>query len=181
MLVSQADVWWQMVITRDRFFYPTLIQVMGSFSCSSLNTSFYIGKKTWKRLPENLEYTEMRHGDIILILQWRNRLMCGQPEAKVWPFFFYLFHGLVLVCEIELSHIGKNNENPNVVCEKRTSVFLSWVRNSYLTHVILPKLSREDCSLVVLKLTCMVAKWRQCLVNVMSSCDIASQHIQGLL
>ena len=50
-----------------------LSQIMDSFSCSPLNTSFYIGK-TWKRLPENPEYAEMRHGDIILTLglQWRN-------------------------------------------------------------------------------------------------------------
>ena len=34
------------------------------FFCSPLNTSFYIGK-TWKRLPEILEYAKMRHGDVI--------------------------------------------------------------------------------------------------------------------
>ena len=142
----------------------------------------YWKKTTWKRLPENLEYTEIWHVDMILTLQWRNGSTCGQPEAKVRLFIFYLSHGLVWVCEIELSHIGKNNGNPNLVCEKRTSGFLSWVRNSYLTHVILPRLSRQDCSLVVLKLKPMVVKWRQSLVTVMSSsCDIASQHIQGLL
>ena len=34
-------------------------------------------------------------------------------------FDFYLSHGLVRVsvCEIELSHIGKNNGNPDMVCE----------------------------------------------------------------
>ena len=30
--------------------------------------------------------------------------------------------------------------------------YLSWVRHSYLTHVILPRLSQLDCSLVVLEL-----------------------------
>ena len=63
----------------------------------------------------------------------------------------------------------------------RISDILSCVRNSYLTHVILPRLSWEDCSLVVLELTHMVVKWRQCLVKVKSSCDIASQRIQWLL
>ena len=35
----------------------------------------------------------------------------------------------------------------------RISGILACVRNSYLIHVILPRLSREDCSLVVLELT----------------------------
>ena len=29
---------------------------------------------------------------------------------------------LVQVCEIELSHIGKNNKNPDLVCEKNNSL-----------------------------------------------------------
>ena len=33
-------------------------------------------------------------------------------------FFFYLSQRLVRVCEIELSHMGKNNGNPDLVCEK---------------------------------------------------------------
>ena len=48
----------------------------GFFSCSPLNNSFYIGK-TWKRLPESPEYAEMRHGDIILTLQWCHGSACG--------------------------------------------------------------------------------------------------------
>ena len=35
----------------------------------------------------------------------------------------------------------------------RISDILSWVRNSYLTHVKLPRLSHMACSLVVLLLT----------------------------
>ena len=31
--------------------------------------------------------------------------------------FFYLSHKLVWVCEIELLHMGKNNGNPNQVCD----------------------------------------------------------------
>ena len=30
---------------------------------------------------------------------------------------FYLTQGLVRLCEIEISHIGKNNKNPNLVWE----------------------------------------------------------------
>ena len=30
---------------------------------------------------------------------------------------FYLLHGLERVCEIEISHMGKNNDNPDLVCK----------------------------------------------------------------
>ena len=36
---------------------------MDSFSYSLLSSAFYIGT-TWKKLPENLEFGEMLHGDI---------------------------------------------------------------------------------------------------------------------
>ena len=32
-----------------------------------------------KRLPVNLEFTEMRHGDVMVTLQRRHRSMCGNP------------------------------------------------------------------------------------------------------
>ena len=63
-------------------------------------------KKTWKRLPENFEYAEMRHGDVILTLQWRHGSKCGQRVADVrLIFFFYFSLGLVRVWV-------KNNGNP---------------------------------------------------------------------
>ena len=65
---------------------------MDSFSCWPLNTSCYIDK-TWTRLPENPEYAERRHGDIILTLQWYHGSTCG------CSFFFYLSHGMVWVCD----------------------------------------------------------------------------------
>ena len=40
----------------------------------------------------------------------------------------------------------------------KISDILSWDRKSYFTHVILPMLSREGCTLVVLELTHMVVK-----------------------
>ena len=46
-----------MVIPRDGFFYSTLTQIKDSFSCSPLNTAFYV----LKRLPEVPEYAEIRH------------------------------------------------------------------------------------------------------------------------
>ena len=36
--------------------------------------------------------------------------------ASVRLFVFYLSLGLVLVCEIEISHMGKNNGNSDLVC-----------------------------------------------------------------
>ena len=43
---------------------------------------------------------------------------CGRRAAV----HFYLSLGLVRVCEIESSHMGKNNGNPNLVCEKSRSL-----------------------------------------------------------
>ena len=65
----------------------------------------------------------------------------------------------------------------------RKYVILAWFINCNLTHVacIVPRLSGEACTLNVLKLTHMAVKNRHCLVRVMSSCDIASWCIQGLL
>ena len=39
--------------------------------------------------------------------------------ASMRLFVFYLCLGLVQVCEIEISHMGKNNGNPDLVCEKQ--------------------------------------------------------------
>ena len=45
---------------------PILTKLWILFSCSPLNTSFILEKLG---LPENPEYAEMRHGDVILTLQ----------------------------------------------------------------------------------------------------------------
>ena len=59
----------------------------------------------------------MRHGDVILTLQYTmtSRPMCGRRAVVR----FCLSHGLVRVhvCLIELSRFGKNNGNLNLVCE----------------------------------------------------------------
>ena len=60
------------------------------------------------------------------------------------------------------------------------SHILSQDRSSYLTHVVLPRLSREGWTSVVLELAYMVVKRRHCYEKVASSCEIASQHFQGL-
>ena len=74
---------------------------------------FYI-VKTWKRLPENPEYAEMRHGIHFTITMTPQ---IGVLPACGWS-FFYLSHGLVWVCEIELSHVNKHNGTPDLACEK---------------------------------------------------------------
>ena len=40
--------------------------------------------------------------------------MCGQVQL----FVFYFSHRLIRVYEIQLSHMGKNNGNSDLVCEK---------------------------------------------------------------
>ena len=69
-----------------------------------------------KRLPENPEFAEMRHGEVILTLQWRHGLLCGRRADDVRLFHFYLFLGLALVCEIKRIHhwcsVGTEKSQP---------------------------------------------------------------------
>ena len=100
----------------------------GLFFSLTIKYLFLYWKKTWKRLPENPGYAEMRHGDVILLLQWRHGSTCGQRVDYVRLFVFYLSLGLVRVCEIELSHMGKNSGNLDLVCEKKVIVcFISFL------------------------------------------------------
>ena len=57
-----------MVITRDGFFLAHPHMNNGFFSFSPLSSSFDIGKHE-KRLAENPEYSEIRHGDVSLSIQ----------------------------------------------------------------------------------------------------------------
>ena len=75
-------------------------RIMDNFSCSPLNTSFIL-EKSWKSLPENPEYAEMRHGDITF--KHYNDVR-DQRIASVRLFVFYLSLGLVWVCEINRIH-----------------------------------------------------------------------------
>ena len=87
----------------------------GFFFSLTIKYLFLYWKKTWKRLPENPEYAQMRHGDVILTLQWRHGSTCGQRADDVRLFVFYLSLGLVRVCEIIESIIGVQwgQKNPN--------------------------------------------------------------------
>ena len=61
-----------------------------------------------KILPENPEYADMRHGDVILIVQGRHGSTCSQCAADVRLFIsFYISHRLVRV-----------HGNPDLVCKK---------------------------------------------------------------
>ena len=56
--------------------------------------------------------------------------------------FFYLYLGLVQVCEIEISQMVKNNGNPDhLVCEKLIPLFLPMLDNSI--HIPVPALGKE--------------------------------------
>ena len=57
----------------------------GFFFLPPLNTSFILGK-TWQRLPENPEYAEMLHDDVILTLQF----VTDRCAASVRLFFFII-------------------------------------------------------------------------------------------
>ena len=67
-------------------------------------------KKSWNRWNA----TWWRH--FFFTLQCGYGSTCGR-RATV-RFFFNFSLGRVRVCEIELSHMGKNNGNPDLVCEK---------------------------------------------------------------
>ena len=58
------------------------------------------------------------------------------------------------------------------------STILYWDSKSYIIHVILPRLSREDCTLVVFK---FMQQSRHLHVKVTSLFHVTSQRIQELL
>ena len=60
----------------------------------------------------------------------------------------------------------------------RISDVLPWDRKSYLTHVILPRLSLEGCTMPALELTHMVVKLRYCYVTFVK---VVSQRISNFL
>ena len=87
---------------------------MDSFSCSPINTSLYI-IKTWQRLHENQWICWN-------VTWWCNFNTTIMSQIDVQLFVFYLSHWLVRVCEIEWSHMGQDNGNPNLVWEKNPSL-----------------------------------------------------------
>ena len=78
--------------------------------------------KNNKRLPGNSEFAGMRHGDVILTLQLRHGSTCDQRAANI---FLIFPTGFVRVCEVELSHMGKNDGNSDLVCERQTFSFIN--------------------------------------------------------
>ena len=79
----------------------------------------------------------MRHGDVILTLQWRHGSTCGQRADDVRLFLFYRSLGLVRVCEINKIHhwcsVGTEKsqpEGPPFQWETRLAEFPTerWIR-----------------------------------------------------
>ena len=62
--ISRLAEWWQTVIPRDRFFYPTLTRILDSFSCVS---HFYL-KNSFQKPLNTLRYnfTWWRHFNITM-------------------------------------------------------------------------------------------------------------------
>ena len=81
-----------------------------------------------KRLPENPEFAEMQHGDVILTTM----------TSQIDVICFYLSLGLVWVCEKEWSHMGKTAEIP-IWCARKYgfavfTVSSSWHPNDIALH-----------------------------------------------
>ena len=93
----------------DGLFYPIPTRIMDSFSCSPLNT-FFIGENDKKASRKSSICLDAAHGAIIV-------------QFGVRQFVFNRSQGLVWVCEMELSHMGKMNKSPDLVCEKFISIF----------------------------------------------------------
>ena len=83
----EACQWWQTVTARDGYIL--------SHNHSKNNGIFFLLTTKYRilhwRLPENPEFAEMRHGDVILTLQLHRRSTCGQRAVVR----FYLSHGLI--------------------------------------------------------------------------------------
>ena len=115
--------------------HPDLTWLMDSFSCSQLKYRISYWKKHEKRLPENPEFAEMRHGDVT------DRL-----AAEVWLFVFIFPAGRYRYVRSK-SHVGKNNGNPDLVC-KNIIYKLCQFYYRYLTFCLLvfkSLLTSVDC------------------------------------
>ena len=65
------------------------------------------------------------------------------PRINVRLFDFYLSRVLERVYEIELSHVGKNNGNRDLVCEK--TLYLCYVLTALCVSVFCVSSSRRLC------------------------------------
>ena len=97
-----------------QIFYLTLTRIMDYFSCSPLNTSFHFENKTRQHEIDFKKILNTLRCDMVMSFKHSNDVP-DRHAARVRLFVFYLFLGLVQVCEItisceiEISHIGKNN------------------------------------------------------------------------
>ena len=77
--MTRLAKWRHMVITKDRFFYPTLTFMTYSFYCSPLNTTFII----FKSFPVTSAQTEMFH--ITMTLVYHNNDAPSQQAHDAKP------------------------------------------------------------------------------------------------
>ena len=76
---------------------------------------------------------EMQHTcDMVMSFLHFNDAM-DLHAAGVRLIIFYLSHGLVRGCGIELSHIGKDNVNPDLVCKKK--IIFTQIHCTILWHM----------------------------------------------
>ena len=88
------------------------ISIMECFSCSYLIPHLY---------RKNLKKTSRKSWIRWNATWWRHFNITMTSRIDVRPAYgcsFLLSLGLVRVCEIEISYMGKNNGNPNLVCKK---------------------------------------------------------------
>ena len=102
----------------------------------------------------------MRQGDVILTLQRRHGSTCGQHAGDVRLFVFYLSLGMVRVYEINRSHMGKNNGNPNrsqtCNCKKGSD----WLKRSVeVQHNIFSCKVFHEWSIIKLRTILYLLEW----------------------
>ena len=95
--------------------HPHTIRIMDSLSCSPLNTSFNIGKtmkKTSRKSWIRWDASPCRNFNVTMTSRIDVRTAHGRRTAVRFFIFPTGWYG------IEVSHMGKNNGNPDLVCEK---------------------------------------------------------------
>ena len=60
----------------------SMVTQIDSFSCPPPNTSFLLGKKREKRLPENPEYAETRHNNHVWLVTSFNITMTSRINVR---------------------------------------------------------------------------------------------------
>ena len=122
--ITRLAKWWQMVVAKGCIFLSQPHINSGFFWCLPLNTTFSYSKKA--EYAARLSATH--HDDVT-----RHPPCCCS--------IYILPTGWYVVCEIEVSHIGKNSRNPNLVCKKKI-LYHRWLLNCRQSFYSLIRLSK---------------------------------------